>query len=158
MDFLIAILLGVVQGVTEFLPVSLITSGWSSHFPGASASFVESKGGKAIAVELGSVKDQEGSKLAEEVIIRFLSGLGIIEEKRIFFREKKLLKIKKVYKNLRLPFSKLREFEDFEELEGDCIIGKEGNKIINGKLGDIVLFVRDREKIDMECFILLSNI
>src|SRR3989344_4903329 len=144
--------------LTKFLPISTVTLGWNNFFPGASASFVNNCGGKGIAIELGSVKDQNCVVLAEKTIINSLSGLGFIDKKAEEFAEKEIFKIKKVHRNVNVPFKKFRDFDNFESLVDNCTIGKEGEEVICGDHGDIILFVRDRKDLNMECFIALNRI
>ncbi|KKP93360.1 MAG: putative aspartoacylase [Parcubacteria group bacterium GW2011_GWA1_36_12] len=144
--------------LTKFIPITTVTLGWSISFPGASASFVDAKGGNGIAVELGSVKDDNCNILAEKAIVNFLSGLKLISGSVEIFQEKEFLKIKKIHKNTIASFEKLRDFDDFEKLSGDCVIGNEGKETIRGEGGDFIIFVRDRVNLNMECFITLTRL
>jgi len=144
--------------LTKLFPISRVTVGWESFYPGASDSFVNLHGGKAIGVELGSVKDADCNILAEQIIVNFLSGLGFIEGKTETSNNKEFFKVKIVYKNMKFSFKKFRDFDDFDVLSGDCIIGKEGEDIVKGDKGDIITFVRDRDKLNIECFVILNKL
>src|SRR3989344_29458 len=144
--------------LTKLFPISRVTVGWESFYPGASDSFVNLHGGKAIGVELGSVKDDDCNILAEQIIVNFLSGLGFIEGKTETSNNKEFFKVKIVYKNMKFSFKKFRDFDDFDVLSGDCIIGKEGEDIVKGDKGDIITFVRDRDKLNIECFVILNKL
>ena len=144
--------------LTKFFPISRVTVGWESFYPGASDSFVNLHGGKALGVELGSVNEKDCHSLAEQIIVNFLSGFGFMQRKAEIFNDKEFFKVKNVYKNMKSSFVKLRDFDDFEVLSGDCIIGKEGEDIVKGDNGDIITFVRDRDKLNIECFVILSRL
>ena len=61
------------------------------------------------------------------------------------------------YKNKYGKFIKSRNFNDFEELDKNEQIGKDGIKKVYAKNGEIVLFVRDRENLGEECFLIAKE-
>ncbi|MEK6890534.1 MAG: hypothetical protein AABX03_00170, partial [Nanoarchaeota archaeon] len=73
-------------------------------------------------------------------------------------KNQRFLKIISLYNNKFGRFSKSREFSDFELLNKKTIIGKDGTKVVYGSRGDILLFVRDREELNSECFLVAKEI
>ena len=65
--------------------------------------------------------------------------------------------MKSLYKNTEAPFKKTRDFADFEVLKEKTLIGKEGNNEVYRENGEIIAFVRDREELNSECFIVLEK-
>ena len=109
--------------------------------------------------ECGYANDSKTQTVAEEAIINFLTYYGCIENKVIQTSNKpKLVKIIDLYKNRYGSFKSKRDFKDFEKMKEKTLIGLDGNREVFVNMGQIVLFVRDREKINEECFLVGEEI
>ncbi len=142
----------------KFLPAEIVTTDWGLFYPSSSVHYANSHGGDGIAIELGYLGDPRGVDKAENVILNFLTSLNFIEGEPIQIEKQDYYKLKEVYKNTSNSFTKSRKFSDFEILREKTLIGNEGENKIYREKGDIMLFVRDRDEINTECFIVLEKI
>ena len=110
-----------------------------------------------ICAECGYIGNKESKEKAKQVITNFLIVAGSINDKIKTTPNKKFLKIVSQYKNKYGKFIKSRNFNDFEGLDKNEQIGKDGIKKVYAKNGDILLFVRNRENIGEECFLIAKE-
>lgn len=139
------------------LQLSIISYNWDKFQPGSSDYYMNLQNKIGICVECGCIKDKKSRNVAKEVTLDFLILAGAIKGEVSKLNDKRFIKIVKLYRNRFGEFRKIRDFADFERLAKKELIGKDGDKEIYGKREDILLFVRDREKIGEECFLVAKE-
>lgn len=144
--------------IAETIPCKIISLNWDSFEKGTTDHYMHLNNKKGICFESGYTKDQKSVNRAEDAIISFLTNLDFIEGIKEQIGKKEYFKIVSIYKNNKFPFKKSRDFGDFEVLKEKTLIGKEGNKDVFLDAGFAVLFVRDREDLDNECFLVARKI
>lgn len=140
------------------IPFEIVSLGWDKHEKGSSDFYMHLQNKRGICVECGYTKDQKSVDRAILAIRHFLISEKIILGNLEPSQSQTYYKIISLYKNNIFPFKKEREFADFEILQKDELIGKEGNTPIYVKKGKALLFVRDRDKLDEECFLVAEKI
>lgn len=140
--------------IAEQIPFKIISYNWDDFEQGSSDYYMNLKNKIAVCVECGYIGDQLSKERAKIAIKSFLKAT-LNKNKTV--TEKKYYKIIELYKNKYSIFKKAREFSDFELLEEDTIIGKDGTEDIIVKKGKIIIFVRDRNNIEEECFLIAEE-
>lgn len=125
--------------------------------PGSTEHYVNSQKKQGFGFECGCIENSETIEVAEEAILNFLAFNGCIRKKLKNNIHQKILKITFLYKNKFGSFKKSREFADFEILNEKTLIGIDGSREVYVNKEDIVLFVRDRERINEECFLIAKE-
>lgn len=143
--------------VAKKLPFEIISYNWDKFQPGSSDYYMNTQNKIGICAECGYLGDEASKEKAKQVIINFLIAAGSIEGKIKTNDDKKFLKIISQYKNRYGKFVKLKNFKDFKKLDKNELIGKDGIKKVYAKNGEIVLFVRDRENLREECFLIAEE-
>ncbi|MBM3233042.1 hypothetical protein FJZ18_02660 [Candidatus Pacearchaeota archaeon] len=144
--------------LAQALPAQVIAYNFDEFEPGSTDYFMNIQNKIGVGVECGFLEDPESQRRAEEAIFSFLRFAGAINGEAKTYSDKTFYKIVKLYKNKLFSFKKSRDFSDFELLKKKTLIGKEGEKEIYAGQGEIVLFVRDRENIDGECFLVAKEV
>lgn len=139
--------------LARFLPCEVISLGWDRFEKGSTEFFMHLNKKKGICFEAGYINDTKSIEISKKAIIGFLAGLGFIEEENTEGLERKYFKIISIYRNRNAKFKKSREFADFEILKEDTLIGWDGNRDVRVKSGFAVVFVRDRDEFNGECFL-----
>jgi succinylglutamate desuccinylase len=145
------------EDLLSCFPTQIITSGWNTFQSGATEGYMLSLEKIGICFECGYIGDDNSILLAEKAIINFLKFLNMIEGSPERFNNQKKYFLKTMYKNSFGSFKKSKEFADFEEINRETLIGFDGNVPIYITDNCKILFVRDREKINEECFIVLND-
>jgi succinylglutamate desuccinylase len=140
-------------GFAMQLPPKIISWNWDEFQPGSTDYYMNLQNKIGICVECGYLKDSESELRAKTALIDFLALAGAIKNRTTRLKKKRFLKIIFQYKNKYGKFTKSRDFSDFEILKERILIGKDGNKKVYGRRGDVLLFVRDREELGEECFL-----
>lgn len=143
--------------VAKQLPFDIISYNWDRFQPGSSDYYMNTQNKIGICAECGYLGDSSSKEKAKQTITDFLILAGSIKGKIKNNPEKKFIKIASQYKNRYGKFKKSRNFKDFELLDKNEVIGKDKNKKIYAKSGDRLLFVRDRENIGEECFLIAKE-
>jgi len=141
----------------KIFDAGIVTYNFDPFEQGTTNHFMNLAGKKAFAVECGYAADPETQKVAEKEITNFLSYVGCIESEIELKSNQRVLKIVYVHKNKNAPYKNSRYFPDFEKLKEKTLIGKEGNEELYGEKGQIVLFTRDRDNLNFECFLLAEE-
>ena len=137
---------------------NLVTFNWDEFEPGSTDYYMNIQGKEGFGFECGYLGDPKTQEVAEEAIQNFLSYFGATNKKSINQNNQEYLKIVGLYKNKNGPFKKSKEFEDFKELSEKTLVGKDKNEEIFAKKGEILLFVRDRDSLNEECFLTAKRI
>ncbi|MBS3081209.1 succinylglutamate desuccinylase/aspartoacylase family protein [Candidatus Pacearchaeota archaeon] len=122
--------------------------------PGSTDGYMNLQNKPGFCFECGYANDSKTQTVAEGAIISFLTYYGCIESKINQSNNKsELIKIIDSYRNRYGSFKSKRYFKDFEKMIEKTLIGLDGNREVFVDKGQLVLFVRDREKINEECFL-----
>ncbi len=138
--------------------VKLVVCNFDEFEPGSTDYYMNQLSKKGFGIECGYLDDPKSQKIAKKAIINFLISNKSIKGNLKIRKDQKFLKIISLYKNKFGIFKKSREFSDFELLDGKIIVGSDGDKTVYGNKGDILLFVRDRENLNSECFLVAKEI
>ena len=133
--------------------VDIASFNWDPFEPGSTDYYMNLQKKPGFCVECGCLNDEKSIKIAKSAIERFLIWTGNLSGKIAIKENQKVVKITGLYKNKFAHFRKSREFKDFEQLKEKTLIGKEGLREIYGEQGQIVLFVRDCDSLNEECFL-----
>lgn len=146
----------------HIIPFNIITYNWDEYEKGATEAYMHNKGKNAIAIECGYVNNPQGHAIAEQAIINVLTKAGNVKEERcknqeVRIKKQELYKIVGLHVNEHAPFKKEKEFADFEYLSKKTVIGHEGTTPVYAEEGHYILFVRDREQLHQECFLMMRK-
>lgn len=135
---------------------NLVSYNWDPFEPGSTDYYMNLQGKPGFCYECGYLADETASERAEQAIKQFLiwteSCIGTLK-----IKNQKVIRVKSIYKNSIAPFTKSRYFPDFTKLKNKTLIGIEGEKEIYGEEGDILLFVRDCQSLNEECFLIAKE-
>lgn len=126
---------------------------WDTFEPGSTDYYMNLQKKPGFCYECGYLKDKNSYKKAIKAIKQFLIWTGCTKKNLRIKNKQRIIKINSIYKNTNASFKKQRYFSDFTKLNKKTIIGKEGDKKVYGKKGDILLFVRNCSNINEECFL-----
>lgn len=132
---------------------SLVSYNWDPFEPGSTDYYMNLQGKPGFCYECGYLADENTSKRAEKAIKQFLIWTGCCTG-TLKIKNQKVIRINSIYKNSVAPFTKSRYFPDFTKLKNKTLIGREGEKEIYGEEEDILLFVRDCQSLNEECFLI----
>ncbi len=140
------------------LPAQIVTYNFDAFEQGSTLYYINLQKKIGAAFECGFLGDPKSQEKAEQAILSFLRFAGAISGEIKSSFDKSIYKIVDLYKNKKFSFKKSREFSDFELLNKRTLIGKEGEKEVYREQGELMLFVRDRENIDSECFLVARDV
>jgi len=141
------------KGIVEFLPIDLVVFGFDKVEPGGTDYYMNNIGKIGICLECGYMKDPQSIKMAEESIIAFLKAREHILND-LSPRKRSDKYIYQLYLTKTNDFTLSKQFNDFEEIEKDQLIGIDGDKEVYAKKKSFILFARNREQIGEEAFLL----
>lgn len=139
------------QNITTHLPVSLAVSGFDDVEPGGTDYYMNQKGKVGICIECGYFNDTSSKDIAKESILAFLMACGnILGTPKAY--PQSTIKIEGLYLT-KSNFALSKQFEDFEEVENNQIIGIDGTEEVKVPIDGIILFARNREYSNEEAFL-----
>ena len=141
------------KGIVEYLPISLVVSGFDTVEPGGTDYYMNSLGKIGVCVECGYFGDPESSRVAEKSIFAFLKSRGHIANDTTPQRQS-YLRMYEIYITKTSSFTLAKSFNDFEEVLAGQIIGIDGKKEIYTEKDGVILFARNRKEIACEAFLL----
>lgn len=141
------------KGIIEYLPVSLVVSGFDKIEPGGTDYYMNSIGKIGICIECGYLGDPESIEIAEKGIYAFLKARGHILND-VTPKKQSYNCIYDLYSTKTNNFTLSKNFYDFEEISKDQVIGMDGGKEVRANKDSIILFARSRERIGEEAFLL----
>lgn len=141
----------------EIFDSEIASYNWDIFEPGSTDNYMNLQNKPGFCFECGYLGDSNTQKIAENAIKNFLIYTGNISGDVQFKRNQRVLKIKDLYKNKKAGFKKARYFPDFEKFEEKTLLGKEGDIEIYADEGNIVLFIKDQDKLNEECFLLAEE-
>ena len=141
------------KDVAKYLPIDIVVSGFDEFEPGGTEYYMNIVGKIGVGVECGYLGNPMSTQIAEQSILAFLAVQGHIK-KDLKVYKKSFIKIYDLYKTKTDNFELSKKFEDFEKVSKNQVIGIDGkDKIITPRDG-VILFARNRDKIDEEAFLL----
>ena len=141
---------------SNIFDANIVTYNWDPFEPGSTDNYMNKRNKPAFCIECGYLTDKNAIEIAKKSIMNFLVYTKNIYGELFTKDFQKILKIKRIYKN-KGPFKKSREFNDFEKVNEKTIIGYENETPILIDKDDIVLFVKNFEKINEECFLIAKE-
>ncbi len=142
----------------KVMPFKIISFNWAAFEEGATDEYMDAQRKAGLCIECGYVNDPKGQERAETAIQNFLKKAGAIKGKVQETKDQKFFKIFSLYKNKNGPFKKVRDFADFEYLDKRTLIGHEESKEVFAEEDYNIIFVRDRQELNQECFVLAKEI
>ena len=139
--------------IVKFFPLDLVVSGFDKVEPGGTDYYMNSIGKIGICLECGYMNDPQSVKIAEEGFFAFLKARGHIANNLSPQKQSYVLMFEKhLAKTDRFTLSK--PFENFEVLEGNQLIGIDGQEEIRTSKRSLILFAHNGTKIGDEVFLL----
>lgn len=127
--------------------------------PGSIDGYMNLQKKPGFCFECGCTKDPETQIVAQEAITNFLIYYGCIEgELNPGNKTQEIIKIIDLYRNKYGPFKSKTIFGDFDKMKDKTLIGFDGSKEVFVDKDKMVLFVRDRHKLNEECFLIAEEI
>ena len=127
--------------------------------PGSTDGYMNLQSKPGFCFECGYANAPDTQDIAERAIIQFLKYYGAIDkESNVTLTNPLIIKIIDLYKNKYGSFKVSRYFRDFEEIKDRTLKGLDGNRKVYIDKGKVVLFVRDRENMGEECFLIAKKV
>ncbi|HEX3095917.1 MAG TPA: succinylglutamate desuccinylase/aspartoacylase family protein [Patescibacteria group bacterium] len=139
--------------IAKYFPIELIVNGFDKLEPGGTEYYMNQNGKVGLGIECGYIKDPESLSIAIESIKAFLSAVGHLNTQPVKTNHS-YLQMESIYLSKTDNFILEKEFDDFEQITQGQIIGRDGNDVISADSDGIILFARNRNKINDECFLL----
>lgn len=143
--------------IGQWLPVKFIVHGFTKYEPGSVDEFTDNHGGTGLCVECGFLGAKSSQKVAQQAIREFLKATGSLLG-RGRRRSQRRYRICQLYFNKNKTFVPIREWDDFSPVEAGQVIGVDGSTPVAARKSGRLLFVRQRQGSNKECFILLQPI
>lgn len=140
------------SGVTEYLPVDLIVSGFDNVEPGGTDYYMNSIGKVGICVECGYLNDPDSTETAIKSFFAFLKARGHISND-VSKRKQSYIRMSDLYITKTDNFTLLKPLSDFEEVIKDQVIGIDGGIEVRAEKDGVVLFAQNQNKVDEEAFL-----
>jgi succinylglutamate desuccinylase len=141
------------KGITEYLPISMVVSGFDSVEPGGTDYYMNSIGKIGICAECGYLGDPDSEKVARRTITAFLGARGHMATP-VVTRSQKHIRMCSIYLTRTDHFVLRKSFSDFEEIRNGEIIGIDGDATIRAEKDGVILFARNRNKTGEEAYLL----
>ncbi len=141
-------------GITAFLPVDLVVSGFDAVEPGGTDYYMNRAGRIGICLECGYLKDPSSTRLAEKGIYAFLAALGHLGDAPLQCARPRHVRMYQLYLTRTDNFVLREPFSDFTELPAGTLIGRDGREDIRTDRDSVILFARDRHSPGEEAFLL----
>ncbi len=140
------------KDIVSFLPIDLVTTGFSAIEAGATDGYMDSIGNIGICVEVGYIDDPASVRTAEKSIIAFLKARGHLP---IDLPKTQLsyMHMYDIYLT-KTNFVLSKSFDDFEEVAAGQLIGTDGGKEVRAEKNAVIVFARNQTGPHEEAFIL----
>jgi succinylglutamate desuccinylase len=145
-------------GKANIFDSKIVTYNWDSFEPGSTDYYMNQKNKPGFCFECGYSSDEKSIEIAKKIIINFLVYTKNIPGTLFNRNNQKFFRIKSIYKNKDYQFKKSRFFRDFEKADKKTIVGYENSKPIIIEKNDIILFLKDSENLNEECFLTAEEI
>ena len=143
------------KDITKFLPFDLVVTGFDAVEPGGTDYYMNTiRGSKGICVECGHLADENSANVAKESVYAFLKVMGHIEPNDFVERtNQSFIHIDNLYYTKTNKFILAKGFEDFEKISAGQILAKDGEESVIAEKDGIILFARNRERVNDEGFL-----
>jgi succinylglutamate desuccinylase len=139
--------------VVAQLPVEVVVSGIDALHPTGTDAFVNQSGGLGICIECGNHTDPNATNTAIEAISKFLSYFNVTNKKSSHpVNKQRFVNAEWIYKN-KNRFTLSKDFQEFERIRKDAIIGLDGAEQIEAPYDGVILFPHNREESNTEAFL-----
>ncbi len=139
--------------IAQYLPVTLLVSGFDTVEPGGTDYYMNSKGSTGICLECGYLKDPQSKQIAEEGIFAFLKSRGHIINDLTPQKQTHIHMYKKYFAKT-TSFILSKPFENFEVIVKNQLIGIDGQEEIRTKKQCVILFAHNGNTVHDEVFLL----
>lgn len=139
------------RDIIKYLPISLVVSGFDNVEPGGTDYYMNQRGKVGICIECGYFNDPSSKDIAKESMLAFLVACGnILGTPKV--TPQLIIKIEGLHltKN---NFALNKQFEDFEEVKKNQVVGIDGTEEVKMLIDGIILFARNREYSNEEAFL-----
>jgi len=137
--------------------VEIVSFNWDLFEPGSTDNYMNLQNKPGFCFECGYLGDPKTQEIAEKAIFNFLIHNSCINGEFKVKENQRFLKIVDLYRNKFGPFKVARKFKDFEKLKNKTLVGWENNSPIFLDKDKFILFAKDREKINEECFLVAED-
>lgn len=141
--------------IVKFLPDDFkrIVYGFDSIEPGGTDYYMNSIGKIGICVECGQHDDVKTSLVAENAIISFLKSRGHISSDLKSNLNREFIQMNLLYHTKTDSFKLAKEFDDFDYLKENQLIGFDGGLEIRAKNDSYIIFAKNRNTKGEEAFL-----
>lgn len=140
--------------IIQEMGIETVVSGFDSLQPGGSDYYMNSRNAIGICLECGYVKDPRSTDIAVRGIQEFLVAQNHLEPSEdMTFDDKRYFEMKYMHLTKTDNFTPEKKFRDFEKVEKEQVIGRDGSEEIYAPDNGIVMFVRDGDGINQEAFL-----
>ena len=142
--------------VASYLPLKIVSTGWTQAEPGATDGYMYNKGKQALCVECGGIPEaKERVALAEEIVWRFLQYYQIVEAKyQPKTYKQKLATVKAAQHKTSEAFMLLSGFKDFQNLTPGQVIATDGPKEFRAGENECIIFPHYRARVGEEAYLI----
>ena len=137
----------------DIFDAEIVSYNWDPFEPGSTDYYMNLQSKPGFCFECGYLADSEATNRAKEAINQFLVWNKCILQELKRKDKQKIIKITDLYKNKFASFKIEKYFPDFIKLTERTKVGNEGNDEIFREKNDILLFVRDCQSLNEECFL-----
>lgn len=138
---------------SKMFSLGLSVCGFKELESGTSGSYMANQKKKWFAVECGYAKDELSQNIAERAIIDFLVHFGFVDGERKPEVKHDFVRLNGLYKNKFGPFRTAQDFKDFQKIKKRTLVGFDGDEEVCIDKGNLILFVRNRDNLNEECFL-----
>ena len=138
----------------KMFDINSIVYGFDKFEFGTTGGYMELQEKSWFVIECGYLDNPESQDTAEKSINEFLIHFGLTNGINKSNKNQKKFKILGLYKNKFGVFKSVKDFRDLEKMGCRTLIGFDGDNEVYVDKEKVVLFVRDREKLNEECFLI----
>jgi len=142
------------EDLAKCLPAEIIVSGFDDIQPGGTDYYMNKSGGIGICLECGYANDPKSTRVAKEGIISFLKAQDHLRETPEPTAGQSHVHIYDRHLTQTDNFQLTKQYDDFEKIAEDEVLGVDGGENIQAPQDSIILFARDCDKADEQAFML----
>lgn len=140
------------MNIAKHLPFDLVASGFDNLEPGGTDGYMNSLSKIGVCIECGYLEDESSTEIAKKSILAFLSVRGYIDSPLKIYTQSQI-NFDYIYFTKTDNFKLAKQFNDFEKIPAGQLIGFDGEEEIRAKKDGIIIFARNRDKINDEAFL-----
>jgi succinylglutamate desuccinylase len=138
--------------LVQYLPFDLTVSGFDEIEPGGTDYYMNRQGKIGICIECGYLGNPASTQMAEKSITLFLEIRGHIKSGILKKYKQTRLHMNGIYITKTDNFKLVKEFNDFDKIIENQVIGYDGNEEIKAEANGFILFARDLNQKGEEAF------